>query len=534
MTAQTDLLRSPHPSLGYPRQVMSRLDLAIVVASLVSLVAFAGWLARRQRRTTDYYLGGRRLPAWALGLSLAANQVSAISLVGAPAFVALRSGGGLAWLQYEMAVPLAVACLVVWGVPVLRRAGGAEVYAAVESRLGRGARRTLAGFFLVGRGLGAGVILLASARVVSACSGWSVGSSVVVVGAVAVGYTALGGLVADVFSDVLQFGLLWCATAVATVTLWIRLGGVTGALTVVDPVRLAVLRFTAHGLGDGSTFGFWPMLIGGFFLYVSYYGCDQTQAQRILAAADQDEARRALAIGAVVRFPLVLTYCLFGVMLAAFLAAHPEFASRLVDRPADDLVPIFLVTYVPVGIVGVVVAGILAAALSSVDSAFNSLSAVTVEEFLPATRTEASRLAWARRITVAWGVFAMASAAWFSAWGETTIEIVNRIGSALYGPVLGVFLLAWRSRRADSRSSVAGAFAGLAANLLLARFAPGVSWLWWNVAGCAVALGVGWAFGRAAAEPEPLEAPEKKGLVAVLVAYFVLILLLLLGVTLAV
>jgi Na+/pantothenate symporter len=94
---------------------MSRLDLAIVVASLVGLVVFAGWLAGRQRRTTDYYLGGGRLPAWALGLSLAANQVSAISLVGAPAFVALRPGGGLAWLQYEMAVPLAVACLVLWG-----------------------------------------------------------------------------------------------------------------------------------------------------------------------------------------------------------------------------------------------------------------------------------------------------------------------------------------------------------------------------------------------------------------------------------
>jgi SSS family solute:Na+ symporter len=513
---------------------MSRLDLGIVLASLVGLVVFAGWLAGRQRRTSDYYLGGGRLPAWALGLSLAANQVSAISLVGAPAFVALRPGGGLAWLQYEMAVPLAVACLVVWGVPVLRRAGGADVYAAVERRLGRSARRTLAGFFLVGRGLGAGVILLASARVVAACSGWSVGTSVLVVGTVAVGYTALGGLIADVFSDVMQFGLLWGATAVATVVLWTRLGGGTDALEAVDPGRLAALRFSAHGLGDGSTFGFWPMLIGGFFLYLSYYGCDQTQAQRVLAAAGEEQASRALAIGALVRFPLVLTYCLFGVMLAAFLAATPEFASLFAERSADDLVPLFLVTYVPVGIVGVVVAGILAAALSSVDSAFNSLSAVTVEEFLPADRFEVSRLGWARRITVGWGVFAMAAAVWFSGWGETTIEIVNRVGSALYGPVLAVFLMAWRSRRADGRSAVAGAFAGLACNLVLARFTPGVSWLWWNVFGCGVALAVGWAFGRATAEPESPRTSASRGLAAVLVAYFFLILLVLVGVTVAV
>ena len=128
---------------------MSSLDLAIVVVSLVGLVVLAAWLARRQAHTRDYYLGGGRLPAWALGLSLAANQVSAISLIGAPAFVALRAGGGLRWLQYELAVPLAMAVLVVWGAPFLRRAAGAEVYEAVEGRLGRGARRVLAAFFLV-------------------------------------------------------------------------------------------------------------------------------------------------------------------------------------------------------------------------------------------------------------------------------------------------------------------------------------------------------------------------------------------------
>ena len=103
---------------------MAPVDVVIVVTSLVGLVLLGGWLASRQRRTGDYYLGGGTLPAWALGLSLAANQVSAISLVGAPAFVALRAGGGLRWLQYELAVPLALAVLAVWGVPLLRRAPG--------------------------------------------------------------------------------------------------------------------------------------------------------------------------------------------------------------------------------------------------------------------------------------------------------------------------------------------------------------------------------------------------------------------------
>lgn len=287
---------------------MTGLDLAIVVAFLGGLVVVATWLARRQRQLDDYYLGGRRLPAWALGLSLAANQVSAISLVGAPAFVAVRAGGGLVWLQYELAVPLALAVLAVWAVPLLRRAVGAEVYQAVEERLGPGARRTLALLFLGGRGLGAGVILLASARVVSACSGWDVGLSLAVVGGVALVYTALGGLAADVVSDVLQLVLLWGGTVVAVVVLAFQPAVWNAVTTAVAADRLRPFDLSGHGLGDGATFGLWPMLIGGFFLYLSYYGCDQTQAQRILAASDDRAARTALTMAAVVRFPLVMTY----------------------------------------------------------------------------------------------------------------------------------------------------------------------------------------------------------------------------------
>jgi SSS family solute:Na+ symporter len=501
---------------------MNALDLIIVVVSLVGLVILAGWLARRQATTRDYYLGGGRLPAWALGASLAANQVSAISLIGAPAFVALREGGGLVWLQYELAVPLAMAALVVWGVPFLRRAAGVEVYESVEARLGRGARRLLAMFFLTGRGLGAGVVLYASSLVVDACTAWGFGTSLLVVGLVAVVYTALGGLVADVFSDVLQFALLWGATLVVTLVLLVRLGG-RGLLSTVSPARLVALDFGGHGLGDGATFAFWPMLVGGFFLYVSYYGCDQTQAQRILAAADDEHARRALTIASLLRFPLVLTYCGFGVMLAAFLAATPDFARSLVERPPDALVPQFLVTYLPSGVVGVVVAGILAAALSSIDSALNSLSAVSIEEFAPDSADPVRRLRWARAATVAWGGAATAAAWVFSHSGETTIELVNRVGSALYGPVLAVFVLAWRSRRADGRSAVVGAVAGVAANLVLAAAAPGLSWLWWNAVGFAVAMALGVAVGNDSTAVVQPAVPGSGPCARTLIAYFGLI-----------
>lgn len=477
---------------------MSWFDLLLVVASLVALMVLAGWLASRQRDTTDYYLGGRHLPAWALGLSLAANQVSAISLVGAPAFVAVREGGGLLWLQYELAVPLAMAGLVLWGVPVLRRARGADVYAAVEGRLGGGARRVLAAFFLLGRGLGAGVIVYTSALVVDAVTGWGLGASLLVVGLVAVVYTTLGGLVADVISDVLQLGLLWTGTLVAAGVLVVVLCRGPGLLAGVEPVRLIALDVGSHGLGDGATFAFWPMLLGGLFLYLSYYGCDQTQAQRVLAAPSGDGARKALAVAALVRLPLVLTYCFFGVLLAGLLAVDPAFAASLAGRPPDALVPQFLVSYVPAGLLGVAVAGILAAALSSIDSALNSLSAVTLEEFVPGLGRSAGwrALLGARAITLVWGAWATVTGLWFSRTGETVIELINRVGSLFYGPILALFVLAWRSQRASGGSAVTGALAGVALNLALWRLAPGVSWLWWNASGFLVSWAVGELAGK--------------------------------------
>jgi Na+/proline symporter len=131
---------------------MAAIDVVLVLASLVGVVALGAWLVSRQRVSGDYYADRRKLPAWTLGVSLAANQASAISLIGAPAFVALRQGGGLRWLQCELAVPLALAVLVAWGVPLLRRAPGANVYAAVESRLGTGRAEALGRIvaFLIG------------------------------------------------------------------------------------------------------------------------------------------------------------------------------------------------------------------------------------------------------------------------------------------------------------------------------------------------------------------------------------------------
>jgi SSS family solute:Na+ symporter len=451
-------------------------DLAIVVAYLAAVIGMSWVIARRQHTGTDYFLAGRSMRAAPLGASILANQASAISLVGAPAFVALREGGGLRWLQYELALPLAMLLLIAWLLPVLRSVPGSSVYAYLEQRFGRGTRQALAAAFLLSRGLALGVVLYASALVVAEATGVGVVGALLSVGLLSVAYTSLGGIVADIWSDVLQLCLLWVGTLASAIYLLTRQGVV--AAVPAERMQTLVLEFGPHA----QTFALGPMLLGGFFLYLSYYACDQSQAQRLLTARDDRAARRALVLNGLLRFPLVLTYCGFGLLLAGLLRVDPQFAERLAGRPVDSLVPVFITTYLPTGLRGLMLAAILAAAMSSIDSALNSLAAVTREDVLG--HDPSSESVWFGRLTsFAWGLFAVAAGWMFSRTGGGVLELVNLVGSVFYGPVLGVFTLGVLAPGTRGRHAVAGLLAGLAVNVTLSQAAPAVSWLWWNPAG---------------------------------------------------
>ena len=464
---------------------LAPLDLAVVLAYLAGIVGMSFVLARRQRTGGDYFLAGRRMGRVPLALSIVANQASAVSLVGAPAFVALREGGGLRWLQYELALPLSMLLLVRVLLPSLRSVSGSSIYAYADTRFGQGTRRALAGAFLLSRGLSLGVILYAAALVVAEATGLSAATALVAIGLLSVLYTGLGGIVADIWSDVVQLVLLWGGTFVCAAYVFVHAG--PSVLSAIPGGRAQTLVLGATGLGDGATFAFWPMLLGGFFLYLSYYGCDQSQAQRLLTARDERTARDALVLNGLLRFPLVLTYCALGLLLAGLLHVDPAFAALMRDRPADSLVPAFMMGYLPAGLRGLLLAALLAAAMSSIDSALNSLAAVTLEDVFgrPAERQSV----WLGRGTsLLWGLFAVASGLFFARAEKGVLELVNLVGSAFYGPVLAVFVLGTLFPRVRQRDALFGLGAGLGVNLALARFAPGVSWLWWNPAGFLSAL----------------------------------------------
>lgn len=464
---------------------LGRLDLAVVGLYLGGVLLLSALIARRQRTGADYFLAGRRMGAWPLSLSLLANQASAVSLVGAPAFVALRPGGGLVWLQYELALPLATLALILVLLPVLRQAPGASIYALIETRFGRATRRVLAVTFLLSRGLSLGVILYASSLVAAAVLGVRVEPALVAVGLFSVLYTSLGGITADIWTDVVQLVLLWGGTLAAAAYLVQHAG--LSLLAAVPPERSVALVVDATGLGDGQTFALWPMLFGGFFLYLSYYGCDQSQAQRLLTARDEASARRALLWTGLLRFPLAASYCGLGLLLAGLVATDGAFAARMAGKPPDSLVPTFLTSYLPPGLRGLFLAAILAAAMSSIDSALNSLAAVFREDVLG--HDPDAEGVWGGRLTaLGFGLFAVVSGLAFARSGGGVLELVNQVGSAFYGPVLAVFVLATLAPRTRPRAVLAGLGLGLVTNLMLARFAPGVSWLWWNPIGFGAAL----------------------------------------------
>jgi len=463
---------------------LGALDLAVLVGYLAAIMGLSYAFARRQQTGTDYFLAGRTMPGAVLALSILANQASAVSLVGAPAFVALREGGGLRWLQYELGVPLAMLALVTLLLPALRSVPGSSIYRYADARFGVSTRRALAAAFLLTRGLSLGVILYASSLVVSEALGWSVETSLLAVGLFSVAYTSLGGIVADIWSDVVQLVLLWGGTMVAAVVLLARRGSVL--LDAVPAERTRTLVFDATGLGDGATFAFWPMLLGGVFLYMSYYGCDQSQAQRLLTARDDRAAQRALVLNGLLRFPLVLTYCAFGLLLAGLLATDPAFAALMEGRRPDSLVPVFMMAWLPDGVRGLLLAAILAAAMSSIDSALNSLAAITLEDVFD--RPPDQQGVWQGRFTaLAWGAFAVVSGLAFAEGKAGILEGINQIGSAFFGPILAVFLLGVLAPGVRARGATTGLAAGGVANVALWRVAPGVSWLWWNPTGLTVA-----------------------------------------------
>lgn len=490
---------------------MSSLDWTILVLYLVGLIGMSARIGRRQTGEQDYFLGGNRVGTLAIALSTMATQCSTNSLLGAPAFVI--AVGGLLWLQYELAVPLAMIGIMLFLLPFFRKANVISVYEYLEHRFGPLTRTLLSVLFQFLRAFSTGVTVYGISLVVTQLLALPLWLAILALGVITVVYDFLGGIRAVIYSDVIQMIVLYAGMVVCLWYAVSMVGGWSGMWALFPREQARTLNFAGHGIGDGQTFAFLPMLFGGLFLYLSYYGCDQTQVQRELSTKNVDDTNLSLFLGGILRFPLVLTYCLVGVAIGAYIVRNPDFIHLITEPGADApnynlAVPAFCLNVLPPGAVGLIIVSLFAAAMSSLDSTLNSLSATTMRDIVhrflaPGGFSPQREILYSRLLTVFWGALCVAFSFFVADLSASIIESINMIGSLINGPILATFLLATMTRRANDKGVSLGIIVGFAGNLLTWRFLSGVSWLWWNVSGCLLTFAFGYGASLLFARPSP-------------------------------
>lgn len=468
---------------------MTTIDWIIIIVYLLGLVGMSIYLGRGQTSQDDYYVGNRNIPWWAVGISTMATQTSAISFISIPAFVALKDGGGLTWLQYELAVPLAMILVMVFLIPYFRKLNLVSVYEYLELRFGPSVRNLVSGVFLVSRGLATGVGLYASAIVLSVALDLPLWSTILMIGVITIIYDTIGGISAVIYSDVIQMVVLLGGIIVCIFYAAAEIGGFGAMFSAMPAERLTATDFST-GLGDGGAVPFWAFLFGGFFLYASYYGTDQSQVQRGLSAKTVDEAKKALMLNGLARFPLTVLYILLGIAAFAVYQNSPELASAIPADKPDYLIPEYILLMLPTGLRALLFAALLAAAMSSLDSALNSLSASTMQDFVSKWKSDADQINLGKITTVIWGVLVTGFAFIVGGISDTVIEAINKIGSAFYGPILAAFLVGILSRKVTTRAMFLGILIGVGFNITLWLGFSQIYWMWWNLFGCIISAGV--------------------------------------------
>ncbi|TVP50171.1 MAG: sodium:solute symporter [Halomonas sp.] len=468
----------------------------IVLIGYISLIAWIGSrFGKDQHNPEDYFLGGRNIPGWAIGLSVMATQASAITFIGAPGW---GFEGGLERLVTFINVPLAMIVLILVLVPIFHRAGIYSIYELLERRFGPATRTLSALLFLIARGLATGVVLYAPALVLAVVTGWSVNLTIIIMATLAISYTVMGGISAVIWTDVVQMFVLWFG---ALLSIFFLVTSLPGGWSDVFNFGATTGMFNAIDLtlDPSVTYSLWAGLFGGFFLHVAYFGTDQSQIQRVLSSPSVLDAQRSLLIGGYLLIPQMLLFLFIGVILATYYQQH----GLTPPEDLNELLPRYVVSAFPSGMAGLVIAGVFAAAMSSLDSALNSLSAVTVRDFysryIKPGASDAHYLKASRLATVFWGLYATLFAFFAGNLGPV-IEAVNQIGSWFYGALLGTFLLAIFSHRSNARGAVAGLAAGMLAVWTVSALLD-ISWLYNNTVGVAVSVGVGYLVSLTAPAP---------------------------------
>ena len=464
---------------------LSHVDFAIIALYLAGITLFGLRFRKKQRTLRDYFLAGRDIPWWAIALSIVAAETSTLTIISIPG---LAYDTNLTFLQVVMGYVVGRVFISFILLPQYFRGDLYTAYELIERRFGRGLRSMTAGLFLLTRAAAEGVRVYAVSIVVAIALGTGQVISIAFITALTLIYTFEGGLAAVIWTDVVQTVIYVGGTLVGLATI---LHLVPGGWSAIHAAAAAAGKLQVFNFSTSIfiPYTFWAGLIGGTFLTTASHGTDQLIVQRLLAARGQQQSALALlSSGLAVLFQFAL-FLIVGIMLWAYYRVP----SKMFGTP-DRIYPTFIVTRMPHGISGLLIAAILAAAMSNLSAALNSLSSSAIMDFYARLRPqtdEKTKMRLSRIATLAWALVLFGLAVIALHKVGRVVEVGLQIASVAYGALLGVFLLGVLTRRANQRGAMAGMACGFAVELYL-WLGTHIPWTWWVMVGTAVTFTVGW------------------------------------------
>jgi SSS family solute:Na+ symporter len=472
---------------------LNKLDLAIISLYLVGITLFGLRFRKRQRSLRDYFLAGQDIPWWAIALSIVAAETSTLTIISIPG---LAYDTNLTFLQVVMGYVVGRVVISFVLLPHYFRGDLYTAYELIERRFGRGLRSLTAGLFLLTRTAAEGVRVYAVSIVVSIALGTGQVASIAIITILTLIYTFEGGLAAVIWTDVVQTAIYVGGTLVG---LWTILHLVPGGWSAVHTAAAAAgkLRVFDFTPSFWIPYTFWAGVIGGAFLTTASHGTDQLIVQRLLAARSQKQSVTALlSSGVAILFQFAL-FLIVGIMLWAYYRVP----STNFGTP-DRIYPTFIVSRMPHGISGLLIAAILAAAMSNLSAALNALSSSSIMDFYVQFRPQADerkRMRLSRLSTFVWALLLFVIAVLSLHKVGRVIEVGLQLASIAYGALLGVFLLGVLTKRADQRGAAVGMLFGFSIEIYLWQWTR-VPWTWWVMIGTMVTFGTGYVVSLLAPE----------------------------------
>ncbi|MFZ0595246.1 MAG: sodium:solute symporter [Bryobacteraceae bacterium] len=473
---------------------MHSVDLFVIAIYLCGITWFGSRFKQSQRTLKDYFLGGRNTPWWAIAFSIVSAETSTLTVIGTPA---LSFRGNFGFLQVVLGYLLARIVISTLFLPQYFRGELFTAYELIERRFGPRLRKFTAGTFLLLRALAEGVRVFAISLVISIILHAGEIPSILAIVCLTLFYTFEGGMTAVIWTDVVQM-LLYIGGALLSFLIifhqipggWAHVFRIAGPAHLFGPGKFQIFDFSFAWDRNffQTTYSFWAGVIGGCLLTTSSHGTEQLMVQRLLAARSERESRSALFAS---WFVILFQFALF-LLIGTLLYVHYIDIGRPAPAIIDRIYPEFIWNNLPPGVAGLVMAAILAAAMSNLSAALNALASTAVMDFVkPLSRSphpEAYYLRFARLATIAWGAVLFGVGLLAQYYSHSVLEAGLTIASLLYGGLLGVFLLGLLTKRPGETAAIAGMIAGLAATLALHNY---VAYTWYILVGSVVTIVVG-------------------------------------------